>query len=166
MAELQEGGNPKEFMDNNGKKLEEIKQQKDSQSSGTPTKYEVSSIPAVFGVLLFLFVCYTVIEPETKRTQGIVKDRKANSIVVQNLKDTTLYNVFKHDDKMTLDTKRAFSHVAPGDTLEYVLPKSSNIVTFSAARKVNGMSMVEFAKQRQRIMESAKIRNGLKQKTK
>ena len=28
MAELQEGGNPKEFMDNNGKKLEEIKQQK------------------------------------------------------------------------------------------------------------------------------------------
>ena len=83
MAELQEGGSPKEFMDNNGKKLEEIKQQKDSQSSGTPTKYEVSSIPAVFGVLLFLFVCYTVIEPETKRTQGIVKDRKANSIVVQ-----------------------------------------------------------------------------------
>ncbi len=166
MAELQEGGNLKEFMDNNGKKLEEIKQQKDSQSSGTPTKYEVSSIPAVFGVLLFLFVCYTVIEPETKRTQGIVKDRKANSIVVQNLKDTTLYNVFKHDDKMTLDTKRAFSHVAPGDTLEYVLPKSSNTVIFSAARKVNGMSMAEFAKQRQRIMESAKIRNGLNQKTK
>ena len=166
MAELQEGGNPKEFMDNNGKKLEEIKQQKDSQSSGTPTKYEVSSIPAVFGVLLFLFVCYTVIEPETKRTQGIVKDRKANSIVVQNLKDTTLYNVFKHDDKMTLDKKRAFSHVAPGDTLEYVLPKSSNTVTFSAARKVNGMSMTEFAKQRQRIMESAKIRNGLNQKIK
>jgi hypothetical protein len=117
-------------------------------------------------VLLFLFVCYTVIEPETKRTQGIVKDRKANSIVVQNLKDTTLYNVFKHDDKMTLDNKRAFSHVAPGDTLEYVLPKSSNTVTFSAARKVNGMSMAEFAKQRQRIMESAKIRNGLNQKTK
>ena len=166
MAELQEGGNPKEFMDNNGKKLEEIKQQKDSQSSGTVTKYEVSSIPAVFGVLLFLFVCYTVIEPETKRTQGIVKDHKANSIVVQNLKDTTLYNVFKHDDKMTLDKKRAFSHVAPGDTLEYVLPKSSNTVTFSAARKVNGMSMAEFAKQRQRIMESAKIRNGLNQKTK
>lgn len=166
MAELQEGGNPKEFMDNNGKKLEEIKQQKDSQSSGTPTKYEVSSIPAVFGVLLFLFVCYTVIEPETKRTQGIVKDRKANSIVVQNLKDTTLYNVFKHDDKMTVDTKRAFSHVASGDTLEYVLPKSSNTVTFSAARKVNGMSMAEFAKQRQRIMESAKIRNSLNQKTK
>jgi hypothetical protein len=166
MAELQEGGNPKEFMDNNGKKLEEIKQQKDSQGSGRPTKYEVSSIPAVFGVLLFLFVCYTVIEPETKRTQGIVKDRKANSIVVQNFKDTTLYNVFKHDDKMTVDKKRAFSHVAPGDTLEYVLSKSSNTVTFSAARKVNGMSMAEFAKQRQRIMESAKIRNGLNQKTK
>lgn len=39
MAVLHEGGDPKEFMDNNGKKLEEIKQQKDSQSSGTPTKY-------------------------------------------------------------------------------------------------------------------------------
>ena len=166
MAELQEGGNPKEFMDNNGKKLEEIKQQKDSQSSGTPTKYEVSSIPAVFGVLLFLFVCYTVIEPETKRTQGIVKDRKANSIVVQNLKDTTLYNVFKYDDKMTLDKKRAFSHVAPGDTLTYVLPENMNTISFSAARKVNGQPMAKFAKKRQQIAESVKNRNSINQKTK
>ena len=165
MAVLHEGGDPKEFMESNAQKLEELKKQKKSQHSDNHVQ-EVSSIPAVLGVLLFLFVCYTVIEPETKRTQGIVKDHKANSIVVQNLKDTTLYNVFKHDDKMTLDKKRAFSHVVPGDTLEYVLPKSSNTVTFSAARKVNGMSMAEFAKQRQRIMGSAKIRNGLNQKTK
>lgn len=166
MAELQEGGSPKEFMDNNGKKLEEIKQQKDSQSSGTHTKYEVSSIPAVFGVLLFLFVCYTVIEPETKRTQGIVKDRKANSIVVQNLKDTSLYNAFKYDDKMTVDDKHAFPHVIDGDTLTYVLPGNADTVSFSAVRKINGQSMTEFAKKRQQIAESAKIRNAINQKAK
>ena len=165
MAVLHEGGDPKEFMDNNGKKLEEIKQQKDSQSSGTPTKYEVSSIPAVLGILLFLFVCYTVIEPETKRTQGIVKDRKANSIIVQNLKDTSLYNAFKYDDKMTVDDKHAFSHVANGDTLTYIRP-NTDTVSFNIVRKINGKSLVEFTKIREQILESAKIRNSLNEKTK
>ena len=166
MAVLHEGGDPKEFMDNNGKKLEEIKQQKDSQSSGTPTKYEVSSIPAVFGVLLFLFVCYTVIEPETKRTQGIVKDRKANSIIVQDLNDTSLYNVLRYDGKMTVDSKQAFSHVAAGDTLTYVVPENADTVSFSVTRKINGQPMTEFTNKRKQIVESAKIRNSLNQKTK
>ena len=101
-----------------------------------------------------------------EKTYGVVKNRDDKTMTVQNLKDTRLYNVFKYDDKMTVDKKRAFSYVAPGDTLEYVLPESTNVVQFSAARKVNGRSMVEFAKQRQRIAESVKTRNGLNQKTK
>lgn len=101
-----------------------------------------------------------------EKTYGVVKNRDDKTMTVQNLKDTILYNVFKYDDKMTVDKKRAFSYVAPGDTLEYVLPESTNVVQFSAARKVNGRSMVEFAKQRQRIAESVKTRNGLNQKTK
>lgn len=119
----------------------------------------------MLGILLFLFVCYTVIEPETKRTQGIVKDRKANSIIVQNLKDTSLYNAFKYDDKMTVDDKHAFSHVANGDTLTYIRP-NTDTVSFNIVRKINGKSLVEFTKIREQILESAKIRNSLNQKTK
>ena len=164
MAVLHEGGDPKEFMESNAQKLEELKKQKKSQHSDNHVQ-EVSSIPAVLGVLLFLFVCYTVIEPETKRTQGIVKDRKANSIIVQNLKDTSLYNAFKYDDKMTVDDKHAFPHVANGDTLTYVRP-NTDTVSFNIVRKINGKSLVEFTKIREQILESAKIRNSLNQKTK
>ena len=164
MAVLHEGGDPKEFMESNAQKLEELKKQKKSQHSDNHVQ-EVSSIPAVLGVLLFLFVCYTVIEPETKRTQGIFKDRKANSIIVQNLKDTSLYNAFKYDDKMTVDDKHAFPHVANGDTLTYVRP-NTDTVSFNIVRKINGKSLVEFTKIREQILESAKIRNSLNQKTK
>lgn len=164
MAELHEGGDPKEFMESNAQKLEELKKQKKSQHSDNHVQ-EVSSIPAVLGILLFLFVCYTVIEPETKRTQGIVKDRKANSIIVQNLKDTSLYNAFKYDDKMTVDDKHAFPHVANGDTLTYIRP-NTDTVSFNIVRKINGKSLVEFTKTREQILESAKIRNSLNQKTK
>ena len=164
MAVLHEGGDPKEFMESNAQKLEELKKQKKSQHSDNHVQ-EVSSIPAVLGVLLFLFVCYTVIEPETKRTQGIVKDRKANSIIVQNLKDTSLYNAYKYDDKMTVDDKHAFPHVAKGDTLTYVRP-NTDTVSFNIVRKINGKSLVEFTKIREQILESAKIRNSLNQKTK
>lgn len=164
MAVLHEGGDPKEFMESNAQKLEELKKQKKSQHSDNHVQ-EVSSIPAVLGVLLFLFVCYTVIEPETKRTQGIVKDRKANSIIVQNLKDTSLYNAFKYDDKMTVDDKHAFPHVANGDTLTYIRP-NTDTVSFNIVRKINGKSLVEFTKIREQILESAKIRNSLNQKTK
>lgn len=162
MAVLHEGGDPKEFMESNAQKLEELKKQKKSQHSDNHVQ-EVSSIPAVLGVLLFLFVCYTVIEPETKRTQGIVKDRKANSIIVQNLKDTSLYNAFKYDDKMTVDDKHAFPHVANGDTLTYIRP-NTDTVSFNIVRKINGKSLVEFTKIREQILESAKIRNSLNQK--
>ena len=164
MAVLHEGGDPKEFQELNGHKLEELKKQKKSQHSDNHVQ-EVSSIPAVLGVLLFLFVCYTVIEPETKRTQGIVKDRKANSIIVQNLKDTSLYNAFKYDDKMTVDDKHAFPHVANGDTLTYIRP-NTDTVSFNIVRKINRKSLVEFTKMREQILESAKIRNSLNQKTK
>ncbi len=164
MAVLHEGGDPKEFMESNAQKLEELKKQKKSQHSDNHVQ-EVSSIPAVLGVLLFLFVCYTVIEPETKRTQGIVKDRKANSIIVQNLKDTSLYNAFKYDDKMTVDDKHAFPHVANGDTLTYIRP-NTDTVSFNIVRKINGKSLVEFTKIREQILESAKIRNSLNEKTK
>ena len=92
MAELQEGGDPKEFMESNAQKLEELKKQKDSQRSNTQVQ-EATSIPAVFGVLLFLFVCYSVIGPEAKRSNGVVKSRDDKNLVVQDLKDTTLYNV-------------------------------------------------------------------------
>lgn len=164
MAVLHEGGDPKEFMESNAQKLEELKKQKKSQHSDNHVQ-EVSSIPAVLGILLFLFVCYTVIEPETKRTQGIVKDRKANSIIVQNLKDTSLYNAFKYDDKMTVDDKHAFPHVANGDTLTYIRP-NTDTVSFNIVRKINGKSLVEFTKIREQILESAKIRNSLNEKTK
>lgn len=165
MAELQEGGDPKEFMESNAQKLEELKKQKDSQRSNTQVQ-EATSIPAVFGVLLFLFVCYSVIGPETKRSNGVVKSRDDKNLVVQDLKDTTLYNVFQYDDKMLVDEKRAFPHVAAGDTLTYVLPESMNTISFSAARKVNGQPMAKFAKKRQQIAESVKIRNSINQKTK
>ena len=165
MAELHEGGDPKEFMESNAQKLEELKKQKDSQRSNTQVQ-EVTSIPAVLGVLLFLFVCYTVIEPETKRSNGVVTHRNDKTLVVQDLKDTTLYNVFQYDDKMLVDDKRAFPHIAAGDTLTYVLPENMNTISFSAARKVNGLSMAKFAKKRQQIAESTKIRNALNQNTK
>ena len=164
MAVLHEGGDPKEFMESNAQKLEELKKQKKSQHSDNHVQ-EVSSIPAVLGILLFLFVCYTVIEPETKRTQGIVKEHKGNSIIVQNLKDTSLYNAFKYDDKMTVDDKHAFPHVANGDTLTYIRP-NTDTVSFNIVRKINGKSLVEFTKIREQILESAKIRNSLNQKTK
>jgi hypothetical protein len=165
MAELHEGGDPKEFNEFNGQKLEEMKQQKKSQHSDTQVQ-EVTSIPAVFGILLFLFVCYSVIGPETKRSNGVVKSRDDKNLIVQDLKDTTLYNVFNYDDKMLVDEKRAFPHITAGDTLTYVLPENMNMISFSAARKVNGQSMAKFAKKRQQIAESAKIRNSLNQKTK
>lgn len=164
MAVLHEGGDPKEFMESNAQKLEELKKQKKSQHSDNHVQ-EVSSIPAVLGILLFLFVCYTVIEPETKRTQGIVKEHKGNSIIVQNLKDTSLYNAFKYDDKMTVDDKHAFPHVANGDTLTYIRP-NTDTVSFNIVRKINGKSLVEFTKIREQILESAKIRNSLNEKTK
>ena len=164
MAVLHEGGDPKEFMESNAQKLEELKKQKKSQHSDNHVQ-EVSSIPAVLGILLFLFVCSSVIGPEIKRTQGIVKEHKGNSIVVQNLKDTSLYNVLKYDDEMVVDKKRAFPHVANGDTLTYVRP-NTDTVSFNIVRKINGKSLVEFTKIREQILESAKIRNSLNQKTK
>lgn len=164
MAVLHEGGDPKEFMESNAQKLEELKKQKKSQHSDNYVQ-EVSSIPAVLGILLFLFVCSSVIGPEIKRTQGIVKEHKGNSIVVQNLKDTSLYNVLKYDDEMVVDKKRAFPHVANGDTLTYVRP-NTDTVSFNIVRKINGKSLVEFTKIREQILESAKIRNSLNQKTK
>jgi hypothetical protein len=165
MAVLHEGGDPKEFQELNGHKLEELKKQKKSQHSDTYFQ-EILSIPAMLGMLLFLFVCYTVIEPETKRSNCVVKNRDNKTLVSQDLKDTTLYNVFQYDDKMMIDKKHAFPHVAAGDTLTYVLPENADTMSFSAVRKINGQSMVEFAKKRQQIAESAKIRNGLNQKLK
>ena len=164
MAVLHEGGDSKEFMESNAQKLEELKKQKKSQHSDNHVQ-EVSSIPAVLGILLFLFVCSSVIGPEIKRTQGIVKEHKGNSIVVQNLKDTSLYNVLKYDDEMMVDKKRAFPHVANGDTLTYIRP-NTDTVSFNIVRKINGKSLVEFTKIREQILESAKIRNSLNQKTK
>lgn len=165
MAELHEGGDPKEFMESNAQKLEELKKQKKSQHSDNHVQ-EVSSIPAVLGVLLFLFVCYTVIEPETRRSNAVVKSRDNKTLVVQDLNDTSLYNVLRYDGKMTVDSKQAFSHVAAGDTLTYVVPENADTVSFSVTRKINGQPMTEFTNKRKQIVESAKIRNSLNQKTK
>lgn len=165
MAVLHEGGDPQEYQEMNEQILEEMKKQKKSQHSDNHIQ-EISSIPAVLGILLFLFVCYTVIETETKRSNGVVKNRDDKTLVVQDLKDTMFYNVFQYDDKMMIDKKHAFPHVATGDTLTYVLPENADIKSFSAVRKINGQSMVEFAKKRQQIAESAKNRNSLNQKTK
>ena len=164
MAELHEGGDPQEFQELNGQKLEELKKQKDTQRSDTYVQ-EISSIPGLLGVLLFIFVCSSVIGPEIKRTQGIVKEHKGNSIVVQNLKDTSLYNVLKYDDEMMVDKKQAFPHVANGDTLTYIRP-NTDTVSFNVVRKINRKSLVEFTKIREQILESAKIRNSLNQKIK
>ena len=56
MAVLHEGGDPQEFQELNGQKLEELKKQKKSQHSDTYFQ-EILSIPAMLGMLLFLFVC-------------------------------------------------------------------------------------------------------------
>ena len=165
MAVLHEGGDIKEYQEKNEQILEEMKKQKKSQHSDTYMQ-EILSIPAMLGVLLFVFVCYTVIEPETKRSNCVVKNRDNKTLVSQDLKDTTLYNVFQYDDKMMIDKKHAFPYVATGDTLTYVLPGNADTMSFSAVRKINGQSMTEFAKKRQQIAESANIRNGLNQKLK
>lgn len=167
MAELHEGGNPEEYMKANGQKLEEQKQQiNQTKQRSNKTGQGIPMAPVVF-IFSFLFsvgMC-PFIAIETNRSKGVVKDRDEKKLFVQDLKDTAVYYQFEHDADLGVDLHRAFPHVVSGDTLTYLLP-ARNTARFDAVRKVNGQSMSEFAKKRQQIAESAKIRNSLNQKTK
>lgn len=162
-----EGGNPEEYMKANGQKLEEQKQQiNQTKQRSNKTGQGIPMAPVVF-IFSFLFsvgMC-PFIAIETNRSKGVVKDRDEKKLFVQDLKDTAVYYQFEHDADLGVDLRRAFPHVMSGDTLTYLLP-ARNTASFDAVRKVNGQSMSKFAKKRQQIAESTKIRNALNQKIK
>ena len=124
---------------------------------------------AMFAVMV-LFVLevlgFTVIEPEIKKSTGVVRARNAKELYVQDLKDTARYNIFEYRQGMYIDKRNAFPYVATGDTLKYVIPNDNNTGSFELVRKVNGERLNKFAKHRRQIAESAKIRNMINQRTK
>ncbi len=122
----------------------------------------------MFAVMVFFVLevlGFTVIEPETRKSTGVVRMVGDKELYVQDLKDTTRYNIFEYRKGMTVDKRNAFPYVATGDTLKYVMP-NDNTGSFELVRKVNGERLNEFTKARHQIAESARIRNTINQKTK
>ena len=114
----------------------------------------------------FLMIVWTVIiEPETRKSTGVVRARNDNELYVQDLKDTARYSILDNRPVMKFEASEAFPYVAVGDTLKYVVPKC-NTGSFALVRRVNGKRLTEFTKHRRQIAESARIRNMINQKTK
>lgn len=114
----------------------------------------------------FLMIVWTVIiEPETRKSTGVVRATNDNELYVQDLKDTARYSILDNRPVMKFEASEAFPYVAVGDTLKYVVPKC-NTGSFALVRRVNGERLNKFAKHRRQIAESARIRNMINQKTK
>ncbi|MBR2510582.1 MAG: hypothetical protein IKB59_00250 [Alphaproteobacteria bacterium] len=114
----------------------------------------------------FLLIVWTVIiEPETRKSTGVVRATNDNELYVQDLKDTARYSILDNRPVMKFEANEAFPYVAVGDTLKYVMPKC-NTGSFALVRRVNGERLNKFAKHRRQIAESARIRNMINQKTK
>ena len=121
-----------------------------------------------YGVVIccFLLIVWTVIiEPETRKSTGVVRATNDNELYVQDLKDTARYSILDNRPVMSIDKRNAFPYVAVGDTLKYVVP-NDNTGSFALVRRVNGKRLNKFAKHRHQIAESARIRNMINQKTK
>lgn len=121
----------------------------------------------MFAVMVFIVleVLYIVIEPEIKKSTGVVRARNDKELYVQDLKDTARYNIFEYRKGMNIDERNAFPYVATGDTLKYVIP-NDNTGSFALVRRVNGKRLIEFTKHRHQIAESARIINMINQRTK
>lgn len=121
-----------------------------------------------YGIVIccFLLIVWTVIiEPETRKSTGVVRATNDNELYVQDLKDTARYSILDNRPVMSIDKRNAFPYVAVGDTLKYVVP-NDNTGSFALVRRVNGKRLNKFAKHRHQIAESARIRNMINQKTK
>lgn len=110
-------------------------------------------------------LAYSVFEPETRKSNGVVVWRDANTIYVQDIKDTSMYYAFAHDKTMTVDSKHAFPLIKRGDTLKYVSPQEAP-ASFNAVRTVNSKNMADFATEREKMLNAAKVRNAVNQNTK
>lgn len=114
----------------------------------------------------FLLIVWTIIiEPETRKSTGVVRATNDNELYVQDLKDTARYTILDNRPVMNIDKRNAFPYVAVGDTLKYIVP-NDNTGSFALVRRVNGKRLNKFAKHHHQIAESARIRNMINQKTK
>ena len=119
-----------------------------------------------YGIVIccFLMIVWTVIiEPETRKSTGVVRARNDKELYVQDLKDTARYSILDNRPVMKFEANEAFPYVAVGDTLKYVVP-NDNTGSFALVRRVNGKRLIEFTKRRHQIAESARIRNMINQK--
>ena len=114
----------------------------------------------------FLLIVWTIIiEPETRKSTGVVRATNDKELYVQDLKDTARYSILDNRPVMKFEASEAFPYVAVGDTLKYIVPKC-NTGSFALVRRVNGKRLNKFAENHRQIAESARIRNMINQKTK